>query len=181
VRAILGFLGLQQEPAAAAASGGDVETIRRIANELDKLEPDRARYVAAFAFVLSRVARADHEVTDDETKEMERLVVEKGGLPADQAVLVVQMAKTQQLLFGGTDDFLVTRELGRLATHDDKLHVIDCLYAVASSDRRILVAEANEIARIARELRVEHADLSEIRYRYRDLLAARTGLDPDSS
>jgi uncharacterized tellurite resistance protein B-like protein len=172
MRAILGFLGLEQEP----SSSGDVDTIHRIAGELDKLDPDRARYVAAFAFVLSRVARADHEVTDDETREMERLVVEKGGLPADQAVLVVQMAKTQQLLFGGTDDFLVTRELARLATHDDKLHIIDCLYAVASSDRRILVAEGNEIARIARELRVEHADLSRIRSTYREYLAAREGL-----
>lgn len=177
MRAILGFLGLEQEPAAP----GDVETIRRIANELDRLEPDRAKYVAAFAFVLSRVARADHDVTDEETRAMERLVVEKGGLPADQAVLVVQMAKTQQLLFGGTDDFLVTRELGRVASYEDKLHILDCLFAVASSDRRILVSEANEIARIARELRVEHADMSRMRSAYREFLAEREGLTGNDS
>lgn len=172
MRAILGFLGLEQEPAAK----GDVETIRRIASELDKLDADRARYVAAFAFILSRVARADHDVSNEETAAMERLVIEKSGLPQDQAVLVVQMAKTQQLLFGGTDDFLVTRELGRIASHDEKLGLIDCLFAVASADKRILVSEASEIGRIARELRVEQSDLSRIRSSYREFLAAREGL-----
>jgi uncharacterized tellurite resistance protein B-like protein len=172
MRAILGFLGLEQEP----SSSGDVDTIHRIAGELDKLDPDRARYVAAFAFVLSRVARADHDVSDDEIRAMEQLVVDKGGLPEDQAALVVQMARTQQLLFGGTDDFLVTRELARLASPEDKLGLIDCLFAVASADRRILVSEASEIGRIARELRVEQSDLSRIRSTYREFLAVREGL-----
>jgi uncharacterized tellurite resistance protein B-like protein len=172
MRGIFEFLGLSSQN---QEESGD--TIRRIAAELDKLEPERARYVAAFAFVLSRVARADHEVSADETAAMERLVASKGGLPADQAVLVVQMAKTQQLLFGGTDDFLVTRELSRLASHEQKLALVECLFAVAASDRRILVAEANEIGRIARELRVEQADLSRIRSSYREFLAAREGLE----
>lgn len=176
MRAILGFLGLKAD---VPETGGD--TIKRIASELDKLEPDRARYVAAFAFVLSRVARADHDVSDDETAAMQRLVAEKAGLPDEQAVLVVQMAKTQQVLFGGTDDFLVTRELSRLASHEQKLGLVDCLFAVAASDRRILVSEANEIGRIARELKVEQADLSRIRNRYREFLAAREGLGGTSS
>lgn len=176
MRAILGFLGLKQD----SPEESD-DTIRRIAGELDKLEPDRARYVAAFAFVLSRVARADNEVSADEMAAMERLVAEKGGLPKAQAVLVVQMAKTQQLLFGGTDDFLVTRELARLATHDEKLGVIDCLFAVAAADRGILSAEADEIGRIARELRVEQPDLSRIRNTYREFLIVRQGIEGEPS
>jgi uncharacterized tellurite resistance protein B-like protein len=171
MRAILGFLGIKPD----APEQGD-DTIRRIAGELDKLEPDRARYVAAFAFVLSRVARADHDVSAEEMAAMERLVAEKGGLPTEQAVLVVQMAKTQQLLFGGTDDFLVTRELSRLASHGEKLGLIDCLFAVAAADQRILSAEADEIGRIARELRVEQPDLSRIRSAYREFLVVRDGL-----
>jgi uncharacterized tellurite resistance protein B-like protein len=171
MRSILSFLGVKAGPTST-----DSETIRRIASELDRLEPDHARYVAAFAFVLSRIAGADHEVTDAETAAMERLVSEKGGLPAEQAVLVVQMAKTQQLLFGGTDDFLVTRELARAATYEQKVALIECLYAVAAADRQILNAEAEEIARTARELKVEQTDLSRIRAAYRDHIVARQGL-----
>jgi len=167
---ILSFLGAKGD-----ARGTDSDTIRRIAAELDKLDPDRARYVAGFAFVMSRVAQADEHVSEEEVAAMERLVCEKGHLPEAQAVLVVQMARTQQALFGGTDDFLVTRELMRVASYEDKVALIDCLFAVAAADRKILVAEANEIGRIARELRVEQADVSRLRSVYGEFLAVRLG------
>ena len=53
MRSILAFLGFSGDPKT------DSDAIHRIAAELDRLEPGRARYLAAFAFVLSRVARAD--------------------------------------------------------------------------------------------------------------------------
>jgi len=162
-----------REPAAVPDGAG---TIRRIASELDKLDPDRAKYLASFAFILARVASADHEVSDDEVAAMEALVVGKGGISAEQATLVVQMARAQQKLFGATDDFLVTRELGRIAEYDQKLALIDCLYAVASADKRIFAAEGDEIGRIGRELKVDQADLSRLRSSYRDFLEVRKGL-----
>jgi uncharacterized tellurite resistance protein B-like protein len=155
-------------------TGGD--TIRRIADELDRIEPDQARYLATFAFILSRVANADHEVSADEVTTMEALVIRKGGVTADQAALVVQMARTQQKLFGATDDFLVTRDLGRTASYDQKLALIDCLYAVAAADERIFNAEADEIARVGKELKVDQTDLSRLRSQYREFLEARKGL-----
>jgi len=171
MRSILSFLGFTAAPAEGAA-----DTIHRIAAELDQLEPDRARFVAAFAFVLSRIARADHEVSADEVAAMERLVAEKGRLAPAQAALAVQMAKLQQQMFGGTDDFLVTRELARIATPEERLAIVDCLFAVASSDRKILNAEADEIARIGRELKIEQSELSQLRHAYREFLEARKGL-----
>ena len=169
MKSILAFLGLGPSPS------DDGDTIRRIAAELDQLDPERARYIAAFAFVLSRIASVDHEVEPDEVAIMERLVAERAGLPAEQAVLVVQMAKRQQLLFGGTDDFLVTRELARLATHEEKLAILDCLFAVAAADNRVRTTEADEIGRIARELRLEQPDISRLRNKYRDALVVREG------
>lgn len=156
------------------ASGGD--TIRRIADELDRLEPAHARYLASFAFILARVAHADSEVSDHEVDRMEGLVAVKGGVTGDQASLVVQMARTQQKLLGGTDDFLVTRELEKSASYEQKLALIDCLYAVAAADDRILTVEGNEIARIGRELKVDQADLSRLRAQYRRFLEASKGL-----
>lgn len=171
MRSILSFLGVNSPPQAT-----DSDVVRRIAAGLDRLPPERARYVAAFAFVLSRIAYADRDVTAAETARMEALVGEKSHLPEEQAALVVQMAKSQQVLFGGTDDFLVTRELQRAASYDDKVALIDCLFAVAASDGTITTAEANEIARVARELRVEQADLSRLRSAYRDHLLVSRGL-----
>ncbi len=162
MRFVRDWLGLTEE---RERSGGD--TIRRIADELDRLEPGHAKYLASFAFILARVAHADHELADAEVASMEKLVATKGGISDDQAALVVQMARTQQKLFGGTDDFLVTRELEKTASYDQKLALVDCLLAVAAADERILTLEGNEIARIARELKVDQADLSRLRAAYR--------------
>ena len=145
--------------------------MRRIAEALERLEPERARYVAAFAYLLGRVACADLEVKPEEMRLMERIVMERSALPEEQAVLVVQIARSQNLLFGGTEDFLVARQFEQMATHEQKLGLLDCLFAVSAADQSITVIEDNEISRIAGELRIEHADIVRARLRYRDYLS----------
>src|SRR5262245_57126719 len=108
---IWSWLGLRsrepQEPSA----------LRDVVNALDRLEPDRARHVARFAYLLGRVAHADQHASGEETTVMERLVREQGGLTAEQAMLVVSLAKTSNLLFGGTADFEVARDFDASATY----------------------------------------------------------------
>lgn len=145
--------------------------MRKIVATLDAMEPQRARKLAAFAFILCRAARADLQVSEDETASMERIVVERGGLSEEQAILVVQMAKTQNALFGGTENFLVTREFNNLATREEKLALLDCLFAVAAADDSISTVEDNEIARVCSELQLRHEDLVAARSRYREYLA----------
>lgn len=166
---ILRMLGLGG--GAPANSGGDTDAVRRIVHAIERLEPARARYLAAFAYLLGRVAYADREVKAEETRLMERIVMERGALPEDQSVLVVQIAKSQNLLFGGTEDFLVAREFNEIATHEQKLALLDCLFAMAAADGSVTVVEDNEISRIAGELKLEHADLVRARLAYRDYLS----------
>jgi tellurite resistance protein len=65
------FLGLGG-PAQDARAGTETATVRRIVDALERQEPGAAR-IARFAYVLGRVAHADHEVSADETRVMERL------------------------------------------------------------------------------------------------------------
>jgi uncharacterized tellurite resistance protein B-like protein len=152
-------------------SSPETETVRKIVHALDGMDSEQARYVAAFAYLLSRVARADLNISDNETSEMERLVQQEGGLSEEQAILVVQMAKTQNRLFGGTEDFLVTREFNKIATHEQKLAVLTCLYAVSAADQSISTIEDNEISQTAKELFLSHKDLVAARSKYRRYLA----------
>ena len=76
--------------------------MRKIVDALDSMEPAAARYLARFAYVLGRVARADMAVDPEETRVMERIVRERSGLSESQAVIAVQIAKSQNALFGGT-------------------------------------------------------------------------------
>jgi uncharacterized tellurite resistance protein B-like protein len=99
----------------------DTETVRRIIREVDRLDPSEARYLAAFAFVLARVANSDMEISKDEGRRMEEIVHEIGGLNQAQAGLVVQIAKSQQLLKGGTENYLVTREFNKISDRERSL------------------------------------------------------------
>jgi len=152
-------------------SSVETETVRKIVEALDRLEPERAKFIAGFAYLLGRVARADLLVSPTETKTMERILVERGTLTEEQAIIVVQMAKTQNALFGGTENYLVSREFRDASTHAEKMALLDCLYAVASAENLVSTIEDNEISQIADELRIEHRDFISIRSKYRDSLA----------
>ena len=173
---ILGFGGDDGDRSAGVE---DVGAVRKIVEELNQLEPQRARFVAAFAYILSRVAHADMEISDEETRAMERIVVEHGGLPEDQAIIVVQMAKTHNALFGGTENFLVTREFNRMANKAEKVALLDCLFAVSAAEGSVSTVESNVIRQIADELKLDHKDYVEVRSRYRDDLAVLK--NPDAS
>jgi len=156
LRAWLGFETREQEPA----------PLRGTLEALDHLEPARARYLAAFAFLLGRVAHADQHVSDEETAAMQTLVREQGQLTPDQAMVVVQLAKTSHLLFAGTANYTVAREFEGLATYEQKLALMRCLFAVSASDAAISTAEEGEIHRIANELRIDHPDVVRLRIEF---------------
>lgn len=162
---ILEFLGLEKKKVSGTST--ETQTVRKITEALDRMEPDRARYIAAFAYILSRVAHADLNISREETLQMERIVTERGGIAEEQSLIVVQMAKTQSLLFGSTENFLVTREFNRIATRDQKLALLDCLFAVSSADESISSIEDSEIRQIVSELKLEHGDFIWARSAYR--------------
>jgi uncharacterized tellurite resistance protein B-like protein len=157
------------------AQCGDTETVRRIVGELDRLDPPRARYLAAFAYVLSRVAGADLRISESETAKMIDLVQRVGKLAEEQAILVVAMAKSQNLLFGATENFLVTREFRQLASDEERRELLDCLFAVAAADEAISGDEEGQIRQIASELGFSHREYIEARLPY---TATRTVFKP---
>jgi uncharacterized tellurite resistance protein B-like protein len=162
---ILRFLGLEGSPPAGA---GDSETLRRITRALEEMDPEKARYVASFAFVLSRVANADLEISDAETREMESIVRRWARLPEEQAILVVQIAKSQSRLFGGTENFPITKLFKENSTPSQREELLHCLFAVSAADDSISTVEENEIWKIAAELGITHAEYVTIRAAYRD-------------
>jgi uncharacterized tellurite resistance protein B-like protein len=140
--------------------------LRDTLDALDHIDGDRARHLAAFAYLLGRVAHADQHVSPDETRKMELLVQEQGALSQDQAMLVVQLAKTSNLLFGGTANFVVAREFSTVTTYEQKLALMRCLFTLAAEDDKISTTEEGEIHRIAKELRIEPSDLVALRVEY---------------
>jgi uncharacterized tellurite resistance protein B-like protein len=165
---LLRFLGLTQE---ARDAGAETETVRRIAARLESLPPERARHLAAFAYVLARVAHADLEIDATESGEMERLVAELGGLAGAEAALVVEIAKSQARLLGGTENYVVTREFRRNASTEERARLLECVYAVAAADGTISSVENVECGRIADELGFTREEALAVRSAFRDKLS----------
>jgi uncharacterized tellurite resistance protein B-like protein len=165
---LLRFLGLER---AASPRVGETETVRRIAARLEGLPPERARHVAAFAYVLARVAHADLAIDGSESAEMEHLVTELGGLGAAEAALVVEIAKSQARLLGGTENYVVTREFRRTATADERARLLECVYAVAAADGTISAVEGSECMRVAEELGFTREEALAVRNTFRDKVA----------
>ncbi len=161
---ILDFLGLQQSEVEAGSS--ETETVRKIVDRLDSMNPEKARYIAAFAYILGRVAHADLDISPAETRAMEEIVQKLGHLPEDQALLVVQIAKSQHRLFGGTENFLVTREFVQISDSDQREELLDCLFAVSAADQSISGTEEAQIRQIASELGFSHREFVEARAVY---------------
>ena len=165
---VLRFFGLGGRHAEAS---GETEVVRRIAARLERLDPEKARYLAAFAFVLARVANADLKIEDSETAAMERIVGETAGLGASEAALVVEIAKSQERLLGGTENYVVTREFKNASTREQRVQLLDCLFQVAAADGTIATVESVEIAKIGEELGFARPEISAMRSQYRDKLA----------
>jgi uncharacterized tellurite resistance protein B-like protein len=164
----MSLLDLLRSRAAQPSAAGDTDTVRRIVGELDKLDGARARYLAAFAYVLSRVAGADLDISDVETAEMVRLVERVGHLPEAQAIVVVEIAKSQNRMFGGTENFLVTREFREIASAEQRRELLECVFAVAAADQAITSEEEAQLWQIASELGFRHEEYVQVRLKYSD-------------
>ena len=171
LKSLQAWLGLKED-----APAPEPAPLRELLDALDKLDPERAQYLARFAFLLGRVARVDEHVSDEEARAMEIMLTEQAHLPGSQAMLVVQLARTSKQMFSATTDFTVTQEFADAAGYDERLALAHCLFAVAGSDERISTAEEAELYRIANQLRITGPDLQKIRLQYRPMLP---GLNPD--
>ncbi len=155
-----------------AAADVETDTVRRIVATLESMPEDDARFLAGFAYILGRAAAADMRISDVETAEMERLVVAYGHLTEAQAVIVVEIAKTQARLHGGTEDFLVTREFVGTATLEQRLDLMRCCFLVGAADASISAEESSVLSEIANELHLDDSQIAGIRAEFTDRFAA---------
>jgi len=163
------FLGLKDK-SPSTENKSDLETIRKITQNLEKLDPPIAKHHALFACILSRVAHADLDISEEETKRMEEVVTQLGHLSPPEATLVVEIAKVQNTLLGGIENFLLTKEFYQVSTMEQRLELLVCLFAVAAADENISSIESDEIRKITKELKISHEDFIAARSQFREHL-----------
>ena len=152
-------------------AAGKTASVKQIAAALSSLPPARARYLAAFAYLLGRAAFANLSVSEAEKAEMKRLG-SVAGLDPDTTRLVVELALMQAGEFGATEDYLVTREFKAISTMEERLRLIRACFLVMAADDEVDANEAWLVNRVAEELDVERTDLNAIRAEFHERLSS---------
>jgi hypothetical protein len=181
LRRFLGPASRSTAPPTPPSTAGETATVRRIVASLEALPPADAQYLAGFAYILSRAAQADLEISDVEAREIERLVVEHGKLSEAQAIIVVEIARLQARLYGETEDYLVTREWRRAATDEQAIGLLRCCYLVGAVEDGISAAESATLTELASELGLDEPTAARVRAEFAPQIAALRALRPPAS
>lgn len=167
------FLGLG--PATSAADR-EPESLHELATRLESLAPEDARFVAAFAYLLARVAAADLETGGTERTTIARRLETAAGLEPERAQLLAEAAIAAAGTHGASDDHLVARAFREMASPEERVLLVRCLYAVAAADESITTLEDNEIFEIATEIGLGRTDVVALRAEWREHLAVLKAL-----
>lgn len=167
------FLGIDVE---SDATGTNSKGLERIIAELDGMPPERSHYLAAFAYVLARVAHADLRIEDSEIDAMERATMSLGNLSESEAKLVVEITLVQARDEGGTSNYLITREFRKISNREQRLGLVECLYAVSAADGTISTTESSEVSKIAEELGLSRNENNAVKAGWKSHLAEFQGL-----
>ena len=91
------------------------------------------------------------------------MVATHGNLSPSQAAMVIEIARATQRMLGPTHNFVAIRDFRDAATHEEKLGLLQCLFAVAAADGVVTGPEEEEIRTISRGLLLDDQDYLAIR------------------
>jgi tellurite resistance protein len=146
----------------------ETSNLRRVLGQMDSLPVEERRFVAGYAYILVRVAQADLEVSPPELEYMEHAVSTAGHLSEAQAVLIVELARRMNALYGATEDYTLTREFARTTTRAQREDLLRTAFAVSDADDDISEAERAELNEIGMELGFSLAEIEAIRAEFDD-------------
>ena len=168
------LLGIGPE---ASEPKSESATILRVVAELDRLPNETAHYLASFAYVMARVAHADLKIEDSEVEAMVRATTSLADLREEEARLIVEIAQAGTRDLGGQENYLVTREFRRISSREQRIGLVECLYAISAADGTISTTESSTVLMIAEELGLSRNEANALRASWKEHLAEFQGLE----
>ena len=120
----------------------------------------------ATAALLVEVARTDGGVTPAERESVERAVRGKFGLAPDEAATLVDLA--EQEVRQANDYYQFTSLINRSFTPEQKMRVVETMWAAAYADGELSAHENHVMRKVADLLYIPHADYIAAKMRARD-------------
>jgi uncharacterized tellurite resistance protein B-like protein len=170
---LLRFLGLD---ASERRRASEPASLVEIGAQLESLPPDEARFVAAFSYLLARIAGSDLSTDAAERKVMAERLQQFAQVDADRAALLTEAAISASDAYSPSDDHLVARAYAEMSGEEERIRLLRCLYAVAAADETITTVEDNEIFDVAAAIGIRRPDVVAVRAEFKQWLAALRAL-----
>ena len=170
---LLRFLGIGGK---SDGRSSEPASLAEISAQLESLPAEEARFVAAFSYLLARIAGADLRTDSLERDAMAKRLETVAEIDADRAALLADAAIRSAETHSASDDHLVARAFRDLSEHAERIRLLRCLYAVAAADEIISTVEDNEIFEVASAIGVGRDDVVALRSEFKEHLGSLKAL-----
>ena len=130
------------------------------------LPEERLYFVCLVGTLMATIAHVDDHFDPAEKKALKRCLADQFSLKGKELTLLFEVVEDQARQ--GFDFHEVATELNRVASYNDRIHLMECLFEVAIADGEMAHGEAEEIRRITKALRIPHKTFIECKVRALD-------------
>ena len=130
------------------------------------LPEERLYFICLVGTLMAAIAHVDDHFDPTEKKALNRCLTDQFSLKGKELTLLFEVVEEQA--GQGFDFYEVVSELNRVSSHNDRIHLMECLFEVAIADGEMVHGEAEEIRRITKALRIPHKTFIEYKVRALD-------------
>ncbi|MBT5632764.1 MAG: hypothetical protein HOJ13_08530 [Nitrospina sp.] len=118
------------------------------------LPEEKLYFICLVGTLMATIAHVDDHFDPAEKKALKRCLIDQFDLKGKELTLLFDVVEEQARR--GFDLYEVTTELNRVASFNDRVNLMECLFNVAIADGEMVHEEMEEIRRITKALRIPH-------------------------
>lgn len=141
--------------------------LSRVRTNVETLSNERASFLVTLAYCLSRVAHADGRILAEEEEHIAEILSTEGVGDEQERKLLMEMIHNEQLVFGSSQSYSLTRGLGGMLNAHQKKAIMNLLFEVAVVDGRLVESEEAELRKINQQLGLDDDLFLELRISHR--------------
>ena len=130
------------------------------------LPEEKLYFICLVGTLMATIAHVDDHFDAAEKKALKRCLIDQFALKGKELTLLFDVVEEQACQ--GFDFYEVAKELNRVASFNDRIHLMECLFEVSIADGKMAHDEAEEIRRITKALRIPHKTFIERKVRALD-------------
>jgi uncharacterized tellurite resistance protein B-like protein len=127
------------------------------------LSEEKLYLLCLIGTLMATIAHVDEQFDPAEKKALKHCLAEQFSLKGKELALLFEVVEEQARQ--GFDFHEVVTEMNRVASFNDRIHLMECLFEVSIADGEMAHEEVEEVRRITKALRIPHKTFIECKVR----------------